>query len=352
MPKRSAQEKIDHYQEKIRRLQSKNKQRKRVCSSDKEQETQDCHQDQTTEEIYTDVNNIHADLVTNGPEAVPDSDPQAPVDDVDPPVPTDPDLDPELLLALGETSSDSPDYGPKILDSQAKLWLPILKRGLSKEPKEILLKQYIIPDNCRLLQAPKINAEISAAIPDMVRNRDKSTLYVQQQQLGAGITATNRAMDLLLLGENKIEALRQLSNGCRLLTDLHYQFTQSRIKLIIPSLDKTCLNVISDAERDETLFGEKLSERIKAAKAIEKQGLQIKRVAPQKPTAGTSQQAGTHRAFHQGNWRAPPRYPSNRGGRGGNRRPAPSAPAPRRYIHPSSNSKKIQANKPRATQQQ
>lgn len=44
---------------------------------------------------------------------------------------------------------------------------------------------------------PKFDAEISAAIPDMVGNRDKN-LSDPQQQLGAGITAVNKIMDILL----------------------------------------------------------------------------------------------------------------------------------------------------------
>lgn len=219
----------------------------------------------------------------------------------DPPPLEEPFLDPELLSALGETESDSPEYGEKILDSQAKLWLPILKKGIPKESKEKLLKEYAVPDNCRLLQAPKLNAEIAAALPDMVRNRDKSSLMVQQQQLGLGITAINRAMDLILLNGDKVQAIKHLSNGCRFLSDLHYTYTQNRIKLITPSLDKTCLNVINDAERDSTLFGEKLGENIKAAKAIEKQGLQIKKIPTQKAPVSYPQQSGA-RPSYQGNW--------------------------------------------------
>lgn len=48
------------------------------------------------------------------------------------------------------------------------------------------------------------------------------------------------------------------------------QHLLSRIKHITPSLDKTFLQVIQDEERNETLFGRKLSEKIKAAKTIEK----------------------------------------------------------------------------------
>ena len=172
-------------------------------------------------------------------------------------------------MALGECTADSPEFGENIHDSLTNLWTPLLKKGMSKENKDKILKEYLVPDNYRLLQAPKLNAEISSAIADSVRGRDKKYVTVQQQ-LGQGITAVNRAMNLLLKGDNKIGVLKCLSDSCRILSDLHYFITKDRTKLITPSLDKIFLYVIQDASRDETLFGNGLSEKIKSSKAIER----------------------------------------------------------------------------------
>ncbi|CAH0723338.1 unnamed protein product, partial [Brenthis ino] len=74
------------------------------------------------------------------------------------------------------------------------------------------------------------------------------------------------------------------------------------------SLDKSLLNVIEN-NHDETLFGANLSEKIKAAKIIEKQGLSIKKNVPvTKPSTSFLRP-------RPGNWTGPPRFPSNRGGR-------------------------------------
>ncbi|KAI8428911.1 hypothetical protein MSG28_007543, partial [Choristoneura fumiferana] len=169
--------------------------------------------------------------------------------------PPQPELDPDMLSALGESTDDTPEFGEKINENLTKLWLPLLKKPMTRDNKDKIQKEYLVPDNCRLLQAPKINVEIAAAVPDMVRNRDKN-LAAMQQQLGSGISAVNRAMDILLKGAdaNKIQAMKHLSNGCRILCDLHALSTQNRIKLITPSLDKTFLQIIQEAERDETLF--------------------------------------------------------------------------------------------------
>lgn len=255
-------------------------------------------------------------------------------------------LDPDLLEALGESTNDIAEFGDKIHENLAKLWPPVLKKGLVKEKRDPLLKEYLVPDNCRLLQAPKLNAEISAAVPDMVRNRDK-ILMTHQQQLGFGITAVNRALNLLLTGDERKQAIHHLSNACRILSDLHASNTNSRIKLLSHSLDKNFLHVIQDSERDETLFGNKLSDKIKAAKAIEKQGMQIKKTSCPKPS--TSQSTAS-RLTSSGNWPAPPRYHANRGARGGRRITAPNRRPYLSSTQPPGPSKPPTANKARPPQ--
>ncbi|XP_061725404.1 uncharacterized protein LOC133531288 [Cydia pomonella] len=257
-----------------------------------------------------------------------------------------PPLDPTLLAALGESTSDTPEYGTSVHDSLANLWLPILKKGLAKENKETLLKEYLIPNNCKLLQAPKLNAEISAAVTEVVRGRDKKYVAVQQQ-LGRGIAAVSRAMDVLLKSENKVEALKYLSDGCRILSDAHNFITRDRIKLITPSLEKNFLHVIQDTERDESLFGNTLSEKIKASKAIERQGQQIKKTVSA-PKPGTSNSTNTRAFIPQGNWSGPPRYSSNRGGRGGYRRTNPSPATRRPYVNTAASTRQPAPTKSRA----
>lgn len=225
-----------------------------------------------------------------------------------------PELDPELLEALGETSDDIPVYGPNIHNKLAQRWLPILKKGLQAETKEKLLKEHAVPENCKLLKAPTLNPEIAAALADFSKGRDKK-LQAKQDQLGLGITAINRAMTLLLTGDDKVQALKILSDGCRILTDLHFVETQARTKLITPGLDKSILTTLQGHDRDETLFGNSLPEKIKASKAIEKQGQQIKKAGP--PKATSSSGPTTSAARPRGNWTGPPRYhhQSGRGGR-------------------------------------
>ncbi|KAL4721236.1 hypothetical protein ACJJTC_006514 [Scirpophaga incertulas] len=81
------------------------------------------------------------------------------------------------------------------------------------------------------------------------------------------------------------------------------------VKLVVPSLEKNIVHVIHDAERDETLFGNSLGEKIKTCKAIEKQGSQIRKTNIQNRSNAASQPS-TSCPAQQGNWTGPPRYPS------------------------------------------
>lgn len=135
----------------------------------------------------------------------------------------------------------------------------------------------------------------------------------------------------MLTGDNKVEAIRILGDGCRILTDLHHQHTQSRISVINYSLAKPFLNIVQDSERDDTLYGNMLAEKIKASKTIERQGLSIKKFLKTK-TSSTEQTTATLNTrsqyqyrpagSYQGNWSGPSRFQQNRGGRRGASRPS------------------------------
>lgn len=220
-------------------------------------------------------------------------------------------MDPEVLSAIGEATDQGPTWGEDIHSNLTQLWQPLLTKGMSKENKHKILKQYFIPSNCTLLQAPKLNIEISAAVVEMIRLRDKK-VEPNQQQLGIGIAAISKAMTSLLTTESKIDAIKTLSDGCRILCDLHHLESQARIKMITPALAKPFLNVMQNSERDDTLFGASFPDKIKASKTIEKQGLQIKKqtAQPARPNPAAAQSTIMARQSYQGNWSGPPQWRS------------------------------------------
>lgn len=143
--------------------------------------------------------------------------------------------------------------------------------------------------------------------------------------------------------------IKHLSDACRILSDRHYMDTKTRIKLITPNLDQSFLHLVQDQERDETLYGNNLPEKIKASKAIERQGAQIKKanINKNKPSPLTT----IRQPVNQGNWAAPPRYPSNRGGRGSYKKTGPPAGPSRRPQYQPQPRPAYNATKPRAARQ-
>ncbi|XP_047984704.1 uncharacterized protein LOC125235531 [Leguminivora glycinivorella] len=324
MPKRSAEEKIAHYTRKIQRIQEKKLKRiqqvSTVLPNSSDSEEKSDHEDASA---FENVNEEPEGSAANSNEETPPP-PQTEAGDAE----TVPVIDAELLTALGEATDEAPKYGEQIHPDLAQRWLPILRKGMDKNAKDELIKEYSIPENCKLLRAPSLNAEISAAVTDIARGRDKK-IEAEQQLLGVGLSAINRAMTLLLTTDDKqskVRAIKTLSDGCRILSDLHFLQSQARVKLVTPGLDKVFLNLIQDVERDEALFGSKLSEKIKASKAIEKQSSQIKKTVAT-PATSTFQAAGPSYARYRGNWSRPARFqPTSRRGRGGPRWSAPAAP--------------------------
>ncbi|KAG7307102.1 hypothetical protein JYU34_007242 [Plutella xylostella] len=217
------------------------------------------------------------------------------------PVPTNTDtqvdgseeIDIEFLSALGDITPETPMYGEKIHETMAERWLPILRGGLPKEAAELLLNQYKIPENCKLLRAPPLSPEMISAISSTARSIDKKIENLQQQ-LGLGITAINRAMNILITGsgdkEDKVQTLRFLSDACRILCDLHYKDSESRSNLI-PKSKKSLLSVIPDVERDDSLLIFKLGEKIRASEIVKKQAQKNEVAAIQKPPAPSTSQS-------------------------------------------------------------
>ncbi|KAJ8704372.1 hypothetical protein PYW08_013096 [Mythimna loreyi] len=103
MPKRSAKDKIDRYNKKIRKLEEKERRRSRVL------EFSDSDVDLENVAAVDDADNVDMDesanpQLTDVPE-IPVSDPGLPETTDVPPV----ELDPEILSALGEPADDSPE---------------------------------------------------------------------------------------------------------------------------------------------------------------------------------------------------------------------------------------------------
>ncbi|XP_052746186.1 uncharacterized protein LOC112046146 isoform X3 [Bicyclus anynana] len=191
------------------------------------------------------------------------------LDDID----TDVDEDPLALVPESESEEMEilydlePSIDPRMQDA-LNLHAQILKKGLKKDTKEALFKQYIIPEKFSLLHAPKLNPELSEAVTERIRAID-ARVVVAQEQLGQGIAALYEGLELLINDSKENLAIKALSDSCQILCDLHHMQTQSRRNLIETNVDKELLNILQDLERDAFLFGNHLSETIKECKEKE-----------------------------------------------------------------------------------
>ncbi|XP_061722963.1 uncharacterized protein LOC133529282 [Cydia pomonella] len=192
--------------------------------------------------------------------------------------PDDLQLDDDILQLLGDAPREETPMGPPIHKDIASRWQNILAKGLTKELKESLTKEYLIPNNCDLLLAPTLNPEVRVALHDPLVKRDTSLLY-KQKQLGIALSALAAVTEMVLANEtSKQKLLKPLSDACRILCDSH--FTETRTRRVISSINAKLKQTLIDSNRDKLLFGENVSEKLKAAKTIQQSGEALKNNPP------------------------------------------------------------------------
>lgn len=186
-------------------------------------------------------------------------------------------LDGDILQLLGDAPKPDAPLGPPIHKDVASRWQEILVKGLSKEVKDKMLTEYLIPSNCDLLTAPALNPEAKAALSEPSVKRD-AFLMQKQKQLGVALSALSSATTLILANEtSKQKLLKPISDACRMLCDSHFIETKSRRNLVISSTNMQLKDTLTESVRDKSwLFGENITEKVKTAKNIQRSGDDLK----------------------------------------------------------------------------
>lgn len=187
----------------------------------------------------------------------------------------------EILCLLGEAPNIQMPQGKNVHEAISSRWLGILSKGVEKEFKEKMLKEYLVPGNCDLLATPVLNPEAKVAVTDFMAKRDQS-LSQRQQQLGTALSALAQATEMVISKESTEKILKPLSDACRLLCDNHYQDTKTRRSLIVSALKPDLRETLVNTVRDKYLFGEKLADHLKSAQNIHKSGEGLK-ILPKQP---------------------------------------------------------------------
>ncbi|CAG9759773.1 unnamed protein product [Ceutorhynchus assimilis] len=168
------------------------------------------------------------------------------------------------------------------------IWMELIKNGLPEDALLELGKKYPFPENCSSLQAPKLNPELKAAINDSGKKRD-DRLWNIQNLVGTALAAVGKAETILLKKQDKddetLAVIGCLSDAGRLLAKVHHSESEARRSIILgfslqSNLQPLLKEALLAAPLDCWLFGKDLSERLKAAKVLEKLVADLKVVKP------------------------------------------------------------------------
>lgn len=196
------------------------------------------------------------------------------------------DLDLDILEVIGKRVADDRVLAPAIPKSIAVRLEDIIKKGLPKEEKEKLIKEHAPPKNCTLIDPPKLNEEIKVSVGETSTKRD-DRIVEKQKKISACLALLGSAVVDIInneksdninqkISDTQMALIRKLSEAARLLADLQRDETLTRRSLILAAISSSQKEILDSITADEWLFGQKLGERLKAAKTIERSGKELK----------------------------------------------------------------------------
>lgn len=186
------------------------------------------------------------------------------------------DLTDEILEILGVDPTSNNNLGKEIQKDLAARLEYLACNGLSKDLRKELRERYLIPSNCSLIDAPATNLEIKAAVSELL-NKKLSSIEFKQKQTASVIACLGEAITHMLNQKDKDSTLLKMCmDATRMACDLQYNNSLTRRTLILASLKKEMKDQLSSTRIDKFLFGKDLADTIKSAKAINKQGAELK----------------------------------------------------------------------------
>ncbi|KAL0840534.1 hypothetical protein ABMA28_015752 [Loxostege sticticalis] len=185
-------------------------------------------------------------------------------------------LDDDILEILGDDPTTTVEYGKNIRQELAARFNHIATNGMNKENRKELCEKYLIPENCKLIGAPALNAEVKAALNETTLKRDK-LIESRQKRIAAAISCLGEALSHALESKNKDNAqIKRLMDAARLICDSQHNDSISRRNLAVYSLKKEMKEPLLNTKIDTSLFGEHLTDSLKVAKAVTKSSSELK----------------------------------------------------------------------------
>lgn len=193
-------------------------------------------------------------------------------------------LSAEVLHKIGLRTEDKCAFGPPVHPDLAVCWKAILKNGLPEEERTLLRQTYPVPENCIFMDPPKLNLELFKAVSKLAQERD-ARICTKQAKMSACLASLGKALNLVLSSElcSLDSLLEPLSDAARLLADTWHDETMIRRSLIRAHVNVSLKEALGALETDEFLFGSKMMENLKTAKAVDQSVAELKLSKAQPP---------------------------------------------------------------------
>ncbi|KAL7299205.1 hypothetical protein TKK_0007801 [Trichogramma kaykai] len=178
--------------------------------------------------------------------------------------------DQDFLNAIGKRLNQERVFAAPLREEIVSRWKDVIDEGLPDKEKEDIMKKYNLPENCKFSDPPKINTEIKTVVPQTVISRD-TRIVVKQHKIVACLSAISKLFGLLTKDGRDLQdlpAIECLSDTLKLLADTLRDESMIRRSLIIANINTSLRDTITNTKCGEFLFGEKLDEIIKTAKAV------------------------------------------------------------------------------------
>lgn len=182
------------------------------------------------------------------------------------------DLDPDILQALGERIHPDRELAPPIHTKFVSGIEEVIKKDLPADKRKSLMGKFPSPENCLMMDPPKLNPELKACLQEAIAKRD---LRIVEKQVT--ITASLAGMLNILTKITSLKSddklpIKDLTEALwgilQLIADLQHVESSIRRSLILKNINASMKETLNATAVDTWLFGEKLDEKVKAAKTM------------------------------------------------------------------------------------
>lgn len=181
-----------------------------------------------------------------------------------------------FLNIFGEDPHHKNDETFDLHPAIASRWQFIIQKGLTSEQSVEINSKYQKPSNLQL-NPPDINPEIVSIMSMAHKNKDNSLVNLQKQIGLALLTLGHSLGELITTANSNSKIVDPLWDSARVLANTFHEITEKRKLFILPLVNYNMKVILEQTETTkEYLFGDNLTDKIKAAKSIESTSKNLK----------------------------------------------------------------------------